>query len=30
MAEYKYEFVKVRIRDGIAWASLNRRKSAMP
>src|ERR1700750_3339394 len=24
MAEYKYEFVKVRIRDGIAWASLNR------
>jgi len=24
MAEYKYEFVKVRIRDGIAWTSLNR------
>ena len=24
MAEYKYEFVKVRIRDGIAWAFLNR------
>src|SRR3984893_3839201 len=24
MAEYKYECVKVRIRDGIAWASLNR------
>ncbi len=24
MAEYKYEFVKVRIRDGIAWASMNR------
>lgn len=24
MAEYKYEFVKVRIRDGIGWASLNR------
>jgi len=24
MAEYKYEFVKVRIHDGIAWAFLNR------
>jgi trans-feruloyl-CoA hydratase/vanillin synthase len=24
MAEYKYEFVKVKIRDGIAWTSLNR------
>jgi feruloyl-CoA hydratase/lyase len=24
MAEYKYEFCKVRVRDGIAWASLNR------
>ena len=24
MAEYKYEFVNVRIRDGIAWAALNR------
>ena len=24
MAEYKYECVKVRIRDGIGWASLNR------
>src|SRR5258707_14789048 len=24
MAEYKYEFVKVRIHDGIAWAMLNR------
>src|SRR3954454_19243462 len=24
MAEYKYEFVKVRIHDGIAWAALNR------
>jgi len=24
MAEYKYEFVKVRIQDGIAWAMLNR------
>ena len=24
MAEYKYEFVKVRVHDGIAWASLNR------
>lgn len=24
MAEYNYEFVKVRIHDGIAWASLNR------
>ena len=24
MAEYKYEFVKVRVRDGIAWAFLNR------
>lgn len=24
MAEYKYECVKVRIRDGIAWTSLNR------
>ncbi len=24
MADYKYEFVKVRVRDGIAWASLNR------
>lgn len=24
MAEYKYEFVKVRVRDGIAWASMNR------
>jgi trans-feruloyl-CoA hydratase/vanillin synthase len=24
MAEYKYEFVNVRIRDGIAWAFLNR------
>ena len=24
MAEYKYEFVKVAIRDGIAWTSLNR------
>ena len=24
MAEYKYECVKVRIHDGIAWASLNR------
>ncbi|MCC6889033.1 MAG: p-hydroxycinnamoyl CoA hydratase/lyase [Hyphomicrobiales bacterium] len=24
MAEYKYEFVKVRIADGIAWTSLNR------
>jgi len=24
MAEYKYEFVNVRIRDGIAWAMLNR------
>ena len=24
MAEYKYEFVKVTIRDGIAWTSLNR------
>jgi feruloyl-CoA hydratase/lyase len=24
MAEYKYEFCKVRLRDGIAWASLNR------
>src|SRR6202140_1974002 len=24
MAEYKYEFVKVRVHDGIAWAMLNR------
>jgi len=24
MAEYKYEFVNVRIRDGIAWTALNR------
>ena len=24
MADYKYEFVKVRIHDGIAWAMLNR------
>ena len=24
MAEYKYEFVKVRIHDGIAWTALNR------
>ncbi|MPZ59659.1 MAG: p-hydroxycinnamoyl CoA hydratase/lyase [Rhizobiales bacterium] len=24
MAEYKYEFVKVRISDGIAWTALNR------
>ena len=24
MAEYKYEFVKVRIHDGIAWVFLNR------
>ena len=24
MAEYKYEFVNVRVRDGIAWAFLNR------
>ena len=24
MAEYKYEFVKVKIRDGIAWTALNR------
>src|SRR4030095_8436407 len=24
MAEYKYECVKVRIHDGIAWTSLNR------
>jgi trans-feruloyl-CoA hydratase/vanillin synthase len=24
MAEYKYEFVNVRVRDGIAWAALNR------
>ena len=24
MAEYKYEFVKVRIHDGIAWTTLNR------
>src|SRR5262245_23022845 len=24
MADYKYEFVKVRIQDGIAWAALNR------
>jgi feruloyl-CoA hydratase/lyase len=24
MAEYKYEFCKVRVHDGIAWASLNR------
>lgn len=24
MAEYKYEFVKIRIHDGIAWAMLNR------
>ena len=24
MAEYKYEFVKVRVHDGIAWTALNR------
>ena len=24
MSDYKYEFVKVRVRDGIAWAALNR------
>ena len=24
MAEYKFEFVNVRIRDGIAWTFLNR------
>ena len=24
MAEYKYEFCKVRIRDGIAWCFMNR------
>jgi trans-feruloyl-CoA hydratase/vanillin synthase len=24
MAEYKYEFIKVRFEDGIAWAALNR------
>ncbi len=24
MAEYKYEFVNVKIRDGIAWTALNR------
>ena len=24
MADYKYEIVKVRIHDGIAWAILNR------
>jgi feruloyl-CoA hydratase/lyase len=24
MAEYKYEFVNVRIRDGVAWTALNR------
>ena len=24
MTDYKYDFVKVRVRDGIAWAALNR------
>jgi len=24
MSEYKYDFVKVRLADGIAWTSLNR------
>src|SRR5262245_31160918 len=24
MTDYKYDFVKVRVRDGIAWATLNR------
>jgi trans-feruloyl-CoA hydratase/vanillin synthase len=24
MAEYKYEFVKIRVHDGIAWTALNR------
>ena len=24
MTDYKYEFVKVRVHDGIAWAALNR------
>ena len=24
MTEYKYECVKVRVQDGIAWTSLNR------
>ena len=24
MADYNYDFVKVRVRDGIAWAALNR------
>jgi len=24
MTDYNYDFVKVRVRDGIAWAALNR------
>src|SRR6516164_426108 len=24
MTDYKYDFVKVRVRDGIAWTALNR------
>ena len=24
MSDYKYDCVKVRVRDGIAWAALNR------
>ena len=28
MPGYQYEFVKVRIQDGIAWAALNRPRRA--
>jgi len=24
MTEYKYDFVKIRVHDGIAWTALNR------